>query len=117
MHRPLRYCAHPGCSVLVIRGRCTPHTVRVNADVRRWYCTKPWARLRRQVLGAQAYTCAQCGQVSRDLDVDHITPHQGSRRLFWDRANLQALCKPCHTRKTRQEESAQFPHLPARGGG
>lgn len=28
--------------------------------------------------------------------VDHITPHKGDDRLFWDETNWQALCKACH---------------------
>lgn len=28
--------------------------------------------------------------------VDHIIPHQGDQRLFWDKNNLQPLCAPCH---------------------
>lgn len=40
--------------------------------------------------------------------VDHITPHKGSQRLFWDRNNWQALCRPCHDRwKKSIERRAQ----------
>ena len=28
--------------------------------------------------------------------VDHIEPHQGDQRLFWDRSNWQSLCKTHH---------------------
>ena len=35
--------------------------------------------------------------------VDHIIPHKGNLELFWDEDNLQALCKPCHDRKTAKE--------------
>lgn len=31
---------------------------------------------------------------------DHIVPHRGDERLFWDEDNLQSLCKPCHDHKT-----------------
>ena len=38
--------------------------------------------------------------------VDHIIPHKGDRKLFWDPKNHQALCKQCHDRhKQRQEKS------------
>jgi 5-methylcytosine-specific restriction protein A len=36
--------------------------------------------------------------------VDHIKPHQGDPELFWDSENLQALCAPCHSRKTASED-------------
>lgn len=28
--------------------------------------------------------------------VDHVIPHRGDLKLFWDRNNWQSLCKPCH---------------------
>lgn len=36
--------------------------------------------------------------------VDHVRPHRGDYELFWDRSNWQALCKPCHDRKTALED-------------
>jgi 5-methylcytosine-specific restriction protein A len=38
--------------------------------------------------------------------VDHIIPHRGDYTLFWDCSNHQALCKPCHDRKTAREDGA-----------
>ena len=32
--------------------------------------------------------------------VDHIRPHRGDMRLFWDVTNWQSLCKRCHDQKT-----------------
>ncbi|TIL42278.1 MAG: HNH endonuclease, partial [Mesorhizobium sp.] len=44
-----------------------------------------------------------CGRVA-DM-VDHIKPHRGDKRLFWDRANWQPMAmSPCHSsRKQRLE--------------
>ena len=98
----MQYCAHPGCPILVARGRCRAHAARPNADVRRWYMTVRWYRLRDAVLLDQAYACAQCGQVTLALEVDHIRKHDGDPGLFWNRENLQALCAPCHTTKTKR---------------
>ena len=42
--------------------------------------------------------CAKCGRPGQV--VDHIQPHRGDPALFWDRDNLQTLCKPCHDKKT-----------------
>jgi len=39
--------------------------------------------------------------------VDHITPHQGDERLFWDSRNWQPLCKPCHDTIKAAEERGQ----------
>jgi 5-methylcytosine-specific restriction enzyme A len=43
--------------------------------------------------------------------VDHVTPHSGDLRLFWDRRNWQGLCQPCHNRKTAKERSSRRPML------
>ena len=36
--------------------------------------------------------------------VDHITPHRGDKKLFWDEDNWQPLCKRCHDKKTMTED-------------
>ena len=35
---------------------------------------------------------------------DHIVPHRGDMRLFWDESNWQPLCKRHHDVKTRNED-------------
>jgi len=35
--------------------------------------------------------------------VDHIVPHKGNVKLFWDRNNWQSLCTSCHNKKTAKE--------------
>jgi hypothetical protein len=59
--------------------------------------------------------CVECerqGRITPATVVDHIIPHKGNLELFWDEDNLQALCKPCHDRKTAKEgrwgEKARF---------
>ena len=52
--------------------------------------------------------CKKRGKITPATVVDHIVPHKGDQALFWDtRGNWQALCKPCHDRKTGIESSAQ----------
>jgi len=44
---------------------------------------------------------------TRDLVVDHIEPHRGNERLFWEWKNLQTLCRfPCHDQVKQQHEVA-----------
>lgn len=76
------------------------------ADVRRLYRTARWSRLRTVVLSEEPLcrACMQDGQVTSATDVDHIQPHRGDLRLFWDRENLQALCHACHSSKTARGE-------------
>lgn len=36
--------------------------------------------------------------------VDHIIPHRGDMKLFWDRQNWQAMHTSCHSKKTARED-------------
>lgn len=36
--------------------------------------------------------------------MDHIIPHRGDQKLFWDKTNWQAMSGPCHSRKTASED-------------
>jgi 5-methylcytosine-specific restriction endonuclease McrA len=38
------------------------------------------------------------------LVVDHIVPHRGDQRLFWDRSNWQPLCHDDHDIVKQREE-------------
>ena len=51
--------------------------------------------------------CQQCikeGRVSPAEVVDHIIPHKGDMRLFWNEDNWQSLCTPCHNAKSATEK-------------
>lgn len=65
-----------------------------------------WRRIRAEWL-RQHPTCTECakrGRLTSATEVDHIVPHRGDRALFYEPTNLQALCKPCHSRKTAKED-------------
>jgi 5-methylcytosine-specific restriction protein A len=48
--------------------------------------------------------CKGQGVVEQATVIDHIQPHQGNQRLFWDQSNWQPLCKLHHdSHKQRQE--------------
>lgn len=69
---------------------------------RKWYGWARWKKLRNWHL-ARHPLCAVCldaGRTTAGAEVDHIIPHRGDARLFWDPENLQTLCKPDHSRKT-----------------
>ena len=47
--------------------------------------------------------CVECLKENRLTPaevVDHIIPHRGSKKLFWDKSNWQPLCKHHHDQKT-----------------
>ena len=107
-----QFCNEPGCGVLVPSGKCTAHRPRARLTlltyriVHRWYGSARWQRLRADVLQAEPF-CRSC--LARDVhrvtvDIDHIVKHSGDAVLFWDRENLQGLCKACHTIKTTRGE-------------
>lgn len=50
--------------------------------------------------------CEKTGRVEPAMIVDHIKPHRGDMKVFWDKANWQPLCKHCHdSHKQRMEKS------------
>lgn len=50
--------------------------------------------------------CARLGRTTAATVVDHVTPHRGDMKLFWDQTNWQSLCKTCHDTVKQAEESA-----------
>lgn len=68
-----------------------------------------WQQARERFLRAHPL-CCYCqreGRLAAASVVDHITPHQGDERLFWDEVNWQPLCKPCHDSVKAKEEAQQ----------
>ena len=68
---------------------------------RAWYKTARWSRLRVQVFVRDLFTCQEpgCGRVEGNtsrLRAHHKKAHRGNAILFWDEANIETVCKPCH---------------------
>ncbi|MBE3637476.1 HNH endonuclease [Mangrovicoccus algicola] len=115
----------PRLSVLAPRVRTLPLQKSAEAKARRrehdarrdaehawrgWYKTARWQKLRWRVLADALFRCAYCGRSTHDtsqLVADHKRPHRGDAALFWDRANLQCLCKRCHDSDKQRMERAQ----------
>ena len=109
--RPKNPCKHPGCPALVPYGTkyCAKHKVLHPEEIRsageRGY-GRAWQKARKHYLEAHPL-CVECqkeGRYTQATDVDHIIPHRGDQRLFWDKGNWQALCHKHHSIKTRQED-------------
>lgn len=108
-------CTYPGCGVLVQDGssRCTKHkhVERRQADQQRGSSSERgygsrWQKAREGFLRNNPL-CAhhmERGEIMPATVVDHVIPHKGDKALFWDRANWQPLCKPCHDAKTARED-------------
>lgn len=72
---------------------------RYSAKVTR---TRRWKALRLEILRRDGFRCVACRARGR-LEVDHIIPVRDAPVLSFEPTNLQSLCPPCHTRKTRLE--------------
>lgn len=109
-------CRHPGCGCRIPFGEkyCDKHKAdaskyaapkkRLTAHQRGY--TSRWRRISQEFLKAHPL-CAECernGKVTPATCVDHIVPHKGNPKLFWDQKNWQPLCQSCHSRKTASED-------------
>lgn len=126
--RPKSICRAPGCGKLITApGYCDQHkkAVRKEQDERRGTASErgydsKWARARLYYLRKHPL-CVYCQREQRTAlatVVDHIVPHRlkdaidsgdqdriaAARRLFWDSANWQPLCKPHHDGQKQAEE-------------
>lgn len=109
---PLAYCAEPRCSARVPYGRCAAHAPQARILERRHYTGIPgvnygrkWQKAAKAFLAEHVW-CALCPkdrQPRLATEVDHRIPHHGDEGMFWDKANWQPVCKPCHSAKTARE--------------
>lgn len=51
--------------------------------------------------------CALCGEPGKVCD--HIIPHKGDEKLFYDKTNIQNLCHQCHNSDKARIENGQKP--------
>lgn len=57
-----------------------------------------WQKYRERFLQANplCVMCQSADVTTAASVVDHVVPHRGDHRLFWDPKNHQSLCKRCH---------------------
>jgi 5-methylcytosine-specific restriction protein A len=133
--RPKSICRAPGCGKLIeMSGHCDKHkkAVRKQQDDRRGTAAErgydsKWVKAREFYLRKHPL-CVYCQRERRTTAatvVDHIIAHRlknaidsgdeqliiRARALFWDSANWQSLCAPCHNgRKQSEERSVRAAH-------
>lgn len=86
------------------RPRFQPPPERRDSANTRGY-NKRWQKASKQYLALNPL-CVYCGKrgiVTAATCVDHIIPHKGDNRLFWDQSNWAASCIPCNSRKGDKE--------------
>jgi 5-methylcytosine-specific restriction protein A len=52
--------------------------------------------------------CQEAGRIVAATVVDHKQPHKGNPVLFWDRGNLQSLCRDHHDVSKQRDEARGF---------
>ena len=76
------------------------------SEYQKWYKLKRWKTLRLSQLAKQPY--CQCphhlNQKVKANVVDHIKPHKGDPKLFWNPKNLQSMLKACHDKFKQSQE-------------
>ena len=100
-------CSYPGCPNLTDSRYCEMHKQPDRPSAAKRGYNSRWRRLSKQYLRKHPM-CVHCLQQGRYVPatvVDHIIPHRGNPTLMWDESNWQALCKPCHDKKTGNEDS------------
>lgn len=115
--RPNVPCKHPGCPKLIPYGEmyCDDHK-GIHAGDRKGTSErgydKRWQRESKKFLAAHklCVRCLEQKKLTEATVVDHIIPHRGDEKLFWDQSNWQALCKRCHDQKTMTEDRYQTYH-------
>nr|DAY00160.1 MAG TPA: HNH endonuclease [Caudoviricetes sp.] len=113
--QPLRRCSFPNCRNRVKAGRCEEHQQKKVDDrlpsSQRGYDHR-WRKYRAEYL-AQNPLCVMClkeGKYTPATVIDHIQPVTGGQKdpLFWRVDNHQALCRDCHSYKTRVIDKRGF---------
>ena len=107
--KPLKPCKYLGCAKLTEGKYCDEHkefSVKERPTATgRGYDSK-WRGARNRFLKINPL-CVRCkgeGRLVKATVVDHVKPHRGDKKLFWDESNWQALCKKCHDKKTMTED-------------
>ena len=112
-HCPAGHPPYSGgrCPACVKRSRAE-HDAKRPSSRERGYDSK-WERESKAFLGLHRY-CAVC--FAPATLVDHIRPHKSDKGLFWRRSNWQAMCSPCHSRKTASEDGGFGNRIVEAGG-
>lgn len=110
--KPKRPCSAPGCPELTDHRFCLAHARAEDERYRRWQrdpainkrYDHAWRKIRNAYIQAHPLCehCQENGRVTPAQEVDHIIPLE--RGGTHTEANLQALCKPCHSSKTARED-------------
>jgi len=111
MGRARRFCAHPGCTIRVPKGRCREHARAYDRQrgtaAERLY-TSRWQRISKRWLSKPGHQlcvyCQEKGRITAAECIDHEPPHRGDPVLFWDQSTWRPACISCNSRKAVLQE-------------
>lgn len=90
------------CQIKGDRARKARHDRNRPSSAARGY-NHQWRKAREAYLVTHPH-CNHPGCNVPASHVDHIIPHRGDDRLFWDRSNWQSLCAHHHNSTKQREE-------------
>lgn len=69
--------------------------------------TWAWEKARKRFLQAHPLCCycERDGRVTVATVVDHMEPHRGDQKLFWDETNWAPMCVAHHSGEKQREEA------------
>jgi len=97
LNRNAKYHNSTFCGFCVFKGKRSIHwkggITPLNFKIRNSFQYKEW---RTKVFKRDNWTCVNCGERNKTLQVDHIKPFSLFPDLRLEISNGRVLCKPCH---------------------
>lgn len=113
-YNPPKSCFQPGCPNVTHKTYCDKHSVkhsriydksRGNAAARGYDYHWQKERTAHLMRNPLCIECMKSDKITAAIVVDHIIPHKGNMKLFWDQSNWQSLCVSCHNSKSAKEKA------------
>ena len=110
---PKKECSGAGCHILVTpplyqcqKCKKVKQVSVKSVKVKKWLNSARYKkqRLRRLRIEPLCRTCKKKSLLVAGSIYDHVVPHKGSYKLFWDFDNSQTQCVSCHNRKTAVDD-------------
>lgn len=107
--KPMKPCKYLGYAKLTEDKYCDEHkdfSIKERATATERGYDSRWKNARNRFLKVNPLCVRgkEEGRLVKATVVDHVKPHRGDKKLFWDESNWQALCKRCHDKKTMTED-------------
>lgn len=115
--KPLKICSRPGCNKTTTERYCAEHKKHYWSEYDKKRGTRTqrgydyaWYKFRKSYIARNPLCvfCKEQGFLVSATEIDHIKRLADHPELKYDEINLRALCKPCHSKRTYEEQSKGF---------